>query len=153
MWQHFRKKSAGVSLSSIQHGLRLKVHRCWAFDTHLQRSVNANLSANFCGGGVEWQIDGNLGQTAAIGEMLLLSHTGEIELLPTLPKAWPGGSVKGLRARGGFEVDVAWAEGKLTSATVRSVTGKACKVRYREKTVALTMKPGDATRLSGDLLH
>jgi alpha-L-fucosidase 2 len=117
---------------------------------HLQRVVNPNLSANFSGM-AEWEIDGNLGITAAVAEMLIQSHTGEIELLPALPKAWPGGSVKGLRARGGFEVDLTWSGGKLASATIRSVTGTVCTVRCGEKVVALKLKPGESARLSPQL--
>ena len=75
--------------------------------------------------------------------MLLQSHAGEIELLSALPQAWPKGQVKGLRARGGFEVEIAWADGKLARATVRSVTGTKCVVRYGEKTSELTLKSGE----------
>jgi alpha-L-fucosidase 2 len=92
-----------------------------------------------------FQIDGNFGGTSGITEMLLQSNNGEIELLPALPSAWPTGSITGLRARGGFQVDIAWSGGKLTKATITNVAnGKAAKVRYGDKTADVTLAPGES---------
>lgn len=76
-----------------------------------------------------FQIDGNFGGGAGIAEMLLQSETDEIELLPALPKAWATGSVKGLRARGGFEVSIAWEGGHIRSAVITAKQSGTCRVR------------------------
>lgn len=99
-----------------------------------------------------FQIDGNFGGTAGIAEMLLQSHiqhdgpTGpyELELLPALPDAWPTGEVTGLRARGGWQVDIAWREGKLTGATIKSLGGENLVLVCGDQRVALEMGAGES---------
>jgi alpha-L-fucosidase 2 len=98
-----------------------------------------------------FQIDGNFGATSGITEMLLQSQSGEIVLLPALPKAWPTGSVHGLRARGGFEVDFSWKDGKLETVTIRSALGNPCKLRYADRTADFKPSAGEELKLTGSL--
>ncbi|MEI6892134.1 MAG: glycoside hydrolase family 95 protein [Pontiella sp.] len=102
-----------------------------------------------------FQIDGNFGATAGIAEMLLQSHEEANEgipvivILPALPAAWANGSVKGLVARGGFEVDMAWESGSLVSAILKSKRGSSCRMRYGNKTIELKTEAGESYDLQG----
>jgi alpha-L-fucosidase 2 len=98
-----------------------------------------------------FQIDANFGYTAAIAEMLLQSHEGDIHVLPALPDTWPTGSVKGLRARGNFVVDMDWKDGRLTNVVITSVKGTPCIVRYGESEISFETKAGAAYTLNGTL--
>ncbi len=100
-------------------------------DRHFEKALNPNFTCYFMG---FWEIDGNLGITSSISEMLLQSHSGEIDLLPALPSKYPTGFVKGLRARGGYEVDIYWSNGLLDKAIIRAdrVNGlQKVNIRYR----------------------
>ena len=97
-----------------------------------------------------FQIDGNFGGTAGITEMLLQSHMGFIQLLPALPDAWQDGSVSGICARGGFEVNLSWKDGKLAEAVVTSEKGVPCTVRYEDKTLSFKTKKGSSYRIVMD---
>jgi len=101
-----------------------------------------------------FQIDGNLGVTSGIPEMLLQSHRRNdraytiIELLPALPGVWAEGSVSGLRARGAFEVDIVWNEGLLKQVVIECLGGRPCEVQYGSKSVPLALRQGERKELT-----
>ena len=113
----------------------------------IAKAADDNL-LTFSSGGIAgaeqniFAIDGNTAGTAGIAEMLLQSQGGEIELLPALPAAWPNGSIRGLCARGGYEVGIAWSNGRLVSATIFSRRGGITRVRYGDALITLRFRPG-----------
>jgi alpha-L-fucosidase 2 len=116
----------------------------------IQSEICHALYDNMCSAG-PFQLDGAFGGPAGICEMLLQSHIGQIHLLPALPRSWPSGSVKGLRARGGFEVDITWKDGRLTTARIHSTGGTNPVVRYGRQTAKLKLDSEQSLVIAADL--
>lgn len=125
---------------------------------HLTRLITDASEANllsYSAGGIAgapqniYSFDGNAGGTGALCEMLLQSDGEEIELLPALPGAWRRGSVRGLRARGGFTVDLSWRDGRLAEARIRSATAARGRVRYRDTVTDVTWEPDEEFTCTG----
>jgi len=113
---------------------------------NLKTVLKRSTSPNMFGQHPPFQMDANFGATAGIAEMLIQSHQGFIELLPALPTEWSSGEVKGLRARGGFEVDMKWEAGNLVSANILSLSGNKSGLRYNGKNLELDMKKGESRK-------
>jgi alpha-L-fucosidase 2 len=111
------------------------------------KSVANNLHRN----GRNNQIDATFGYTAGIAESLLQSHADEISLLPALSVDWEEGAITGLCARGRYKVNMEWKAGKLVSAEITNPQGGEIPVRYKNKVVTITAKPGETVRLNSDL--
>jgi alpha-L-fucosidase 2 len=116
----------------------------------LRNLIRNSLAPNLHNAGAN-QSDASFGLTAAVAEALLQSHAGEISLLPALPEGWNGGSITGLRARGGYEVSLQWKNRKLQSAEIRTSQGGSCKLRSGERTSEKLLKPGDVVRVDASL--
>jgi alpha-L-fucosidase 2 len=113
----------------------------------LEKSTLPNLFDNH----PPFQIDGNFGGTAGIAEMLLQSQNGVVNILPALPDAWPQGAVKGLKARGNFEVDIGWEEGVLAEVVVTSFSGAPLTMIYADKSISMNTVKGVTYRFDKEL--
>ena len=98
-----------------------------------------------------FQIDGNFGGAAGVGELLVQSHTNFIDLLSALPSAFPEGEVKGICARGGFVLDLKWSNRQLENVSILSKNGNECVIRYAGKLQKVPTKKGEKFQLNGDL--
>ena len=116
-------------------------------DMHNGGGVYANMLSTH----PPFQLDGNMGAAAGVAEMLMQSHGGVIKLLPALPKKWHTGQVKGLRARGGFEVSIDWKEGQLISTTITAKVAGSTVLKYQGKEVTVKLNKGESITLDGKL--
>jgi len=118
---------------------------------HLRALLEKSTLPNLFDTHPPFQIDGNFGGTAGIAEMLLQSHNGVIRILPALPVAWPTGSIKGLKARGNFMVDIEWENGKLKILKVVSNSGGPVTIDYKGNKIQKDTKPGQVMNFNGML--
>ena len=116
-----------------------------------EREIRGGSYPNLFDAHPPFQIDGNFGGAAGMVEMFVQSQLGKIELLPALPSALPKGSISGVRARGGFELDFAWEDGELTFVDVQSIAGGSCILTYKRQSVEFDTKSGERYHLGADL--
>ncbi|MCC5907980.1 MAG: hypothetical protein JJU13_17330 [Balneolaceae bacterium] len=125
-----------------------RLHDAEMVQEHITKFIEDSISDNlFClvfSQRPPFQMEGNMGVTAGIAEALLQSHQGYVELLPALPADWQDGHVKGLRARGGFEVDIWWENGSLQKSRVSSLNGEKSLFRYKQQEIELDLARGES---------
>lgn len=124
-----------------------RLHEAEKAKHSLETVLSKSTSTNLFGQHPPFQMDANFGYTAGIAEMLIQSHTDVIRLLPALPAAWQSGWIRGLRARGGYTVDMEWKDGKLTTATIQADQAGVVKVGYGNEIREVDLGSGEGTVL------
>jgi alpha-L-fucosidase 2 len=119
----------------------------------LSEQIRGNYYNNLFGFHPPFQIDGNFGYASGLCEMLVQSHMGMIHLMPAVPSIWASGQVKGLQARGGYELDIAWDGGRLTEVVLRGESNDAapCTIMYGDKIQTMTVSEGGSVTLGASL--
>jgi alpha-L-fucosidase 2 len=153
-----RRRENGQGSGGGWSGAHSSIMYSWLYDGEKAydglESIAKSLKVTLLNARNIFQIDANFGATSVVAEMLIQSHLKDkngnfiIHLLPAIPSGWSAGSVKGLCARGGYVVDVAWEGGKIKSVFISSTKGGACKVRFQDKIIDLTLKAGEKKKLS-----
>lgn len=128
-WSMGWKVNFWARMKDGDHAYQLIKSQLTHVSPQIQQGQGGGTYPNLFDAHPPFQIDGNYGCTAGIAEMLLQSQDGSIEVLPALPNEWKSGEVKGLNARGGFIVDIAWKDGKITQLTIKSTLGGNCRLR------------------------
>jgi alpha-L-fucosidase 2 len=108
-----------------------------------ERNIRGGSYPNLFDAHPPFQIDGNFGGAAGIIEMIMQSHQGYIDLLPSLPQQWSNGKISGLRARGGFEIDMEWKESEITKLVVKSLAGNDLKIHFNDKEIEMKTVKGE----------
>ncbi|MDE5750520.1 MAG: glycoside hydrolase family 95 protein, partial [Duncaniella sp.] len=139
-WSRAWKLNFWARLRDGNRALNL-LHNCLTL-THNVSNAPGGVYTNLFDAHPPFQIDGNFGATSGVAEMLMQSQGGYIELLPALPDAWSDGEFTGLCARGGFDVDVNWKNGRVQKAVVRSKAGNVCRIKFDGAASALASVPG-----------
>jgi alpha-L-fucosidase 2 len=119
---------------------------------HLLELIKKSTLPNLFDNHPPFQIDGNFGGAAGIAEMLLQSQNDVIHILPALPKTWKKGSIKGLKARGNFTVDINWSDGELNELVIKSLSGGPCMIRYKDRKIQIDTKIGKEYRFNSNLV-